>query len=205
MSVKELDAQKLTPAAVREIEENYACRCLFGVGGKAFIVNEAHGLRKDTIKELLTAIEPPGGLPEHIMWAFTTTKQGEQHLFECDESGDAAPLLSRCIEVQLVYDDATRLAFAKRAQEIARSEGIDGLPLSVYTRAVAASRGNFRRVLQQIESGGFRADAVASLRQELDLLQSTKGQQAERRRAELKAAIAAAESPDTVRGQLFGI
>jgi replication-associated recombination protein RarA len=192
LAVEELDAQRLTPAKVREIVAAYAHRCLFGKGGRAFIVNEAHGLRRDTIRELLTAIEPAGGLPGHIVWVFTTTRAGEARLFEDDETGDAAPLLSRCIEVQLTYDDAARRAYAERAQAIARREGIDGLPLSVYLNAVDGSKGNMRRVLQRIESGAFKADAVAELERELAGWASTKGDTAAKRRAELTAAIAAA-------------
>jgi replication-associated recombination protein RarA len=192
-AVEELDAQRLTPAKVRELQEAYRCRSLGEKGGKAFLVNEAHGLRRDTLRELLTAIEPAGGLPGHIVWVFTTTRTGEARLFEDDETGDAAPLLSRCIEVQLVYDDAARTAYAQRAQAIAKREGIDGLPLSVYATAVDASKGNLRRVLQRIESGAFKADAVECLERELAMVQSTKGDLAAKRRAELTAAIAAAK------------
>ena len=191
--LEELDAQRLTPAKVRELVESYRCRSLFGKGGKVFIVNEAHGLRRDTIRELLTAIEPVGGLPEHIVWVFTTTKAGEAKLFDDDVSGDAAPLLSRCIEVSLVYNDAANAAFAKRAREIAVKEGIDGFPMSVYTNAVSASAGNFRRVLQRIMSGTFRDDAIASLEREYAMVKATKGEHAEKRRAELQQAIAAAK------------
>lgn len=193
MAVEELDAQRLTPAKIRELVNQYSTRCLFGRGGRCFIVNEAHGLRKDTIRELLTAIEPAGGLPDHVVWIFTTTKQGEARLFEDDATGDAAPLLSRCVEVSLVCDQDTLKAFAARAREIAVKEGIDGLPPSVYLRAVNESAGNMRRVLQRVESGAFRADAVAGLERELASYASTKGENAERRRVELTAAIKAAK------------
>ena len=155
-------------------------------------MNEALGLRKDTIRELLTAIEPVGGLPDYVVWVFTTTKAGEAKLFDDDQTGDAAPLLSRCVEVSLVCDDAAKTAFAQRAREIAVREGIDGLPGSVYSRAVEGSGGNMRRVLQRIESGAFKADALSGLERELDMVASTKGTVAEQRRKELTAAIAAA-------------
>jgi replication-associated recombination protein RarA len=194
LNVEELDAQRLTPAKVREVVESYRCRSLFGAGGKAWVVNEAHGLRRDTIRELLTAVEPAGGLPDHVCWVFTTTRAGEARLFEDDETGDAAPLLSRCVEVQTVYDDAARAGFARRAREVAKAEGLDGLPLSVYERAVAQSGGNMRRVLQRIESGAFRADALAGLEREWEMVRSTKGEHAAARRAELEKAIAAARA-----------
>jgi len=190
ISITEIDAQRLTPARIREIVQTYTMRSLFGEGGKVFIVNESHGLRRDALRELLTAIEPAGGLPDHVVWIFTTTKVGEQSLFDDDVSGDAAPLLSRCAEITLVYDDATRKAFAERARTIAVAEGIDGLPLSVYSDAVGASNGNFRRVLQRIESGQFAGDALGQLEKELAAIKSTKGEYAEGRRATLAAAIA---------------
>jgi replication-associated recombination protein RarA len=193
LAVEELDAQRLTPAKVREIVQSYPYRCLFGKGGRVFIVNEAHGLRRDTIRELLTAIEPAGGLPSHIVWVFTTTKAGEAKLFDDDATGDAAPLLSRCVEVTLAMDDASRWAFAQRAQAVARREGIDGLPLSVYRGAVDTSNGNMRRVLQRIESGAFKADAVAMLEREYEMCRTCKGDKWDQKRAELQAAIAAAK------------
>jgi len=193
IAIEELDSRRLTPAKVGEIVDSYVCRCLFGKGGKCFIVNEAHGLRKDTIQELLTALEPDGGLPDHIVWCFTTTKAGETKLFADDEAGDAGPLLSRCKPIELVYNTEAARAFARRAQYIAQKEGIDGLPVSVYESAVTASQGNFRRVLQAIESGSFRADAVANLEREYGFVKSTKGPAAEARRAELTAAIQSAK------------
>jgi replication-associated recombination protein RarA len=193
LAVEELDAQRLTPAKVREIVQGYAQRTLWGKGGKAFIVNEAHGLRRDTLRELLTAIEPAGGLPSHVVWVFTTTKAGEAKLFDDDQTGDAAPLLSRCVEVTLASDAAARQAFARRAQQVAQREGIDGLPWSVYANALDASKGNLRRVLQRIESGAFKADALAEMEREYEMVRCTKGEHGERRRAELAAAMAAAK------------
>lgn len=162
--IEEIDAQSLTPARLREIEGEMRFRVLGEKSGRAYVVNEAHGMRRDTIRLLLVILER---LPEHVVWIFTTTKAGEVRLFEDDETGDAAPLLSRCIEVRLVDNDASRQAFAARAKEIAVAEGIDGLPSTVYAKAVANSAGNFRRVLQRIESGGFREDAIEGLEKEL--------------------------------------
>ena len=51
---------------------------------------------------------------------------------------------TRCIEVSLENSGETWTAFAARAREIARREGIDGLPEAVYRNAVAASNGNER-------------------------------------------------------------
>ena len=67
LHVEELDASDLTPGRLRDVErglQSYG----FGRGGKAVIVNEAHGLRKDTIRQLLGpagAIAGPRGLGIH--------------------------------------------------------------------------------------------------------------------------------------------
>jgi len=188
LGVEELDAQALTPAKLRQIEDEMRYRNLGNKPGKAYLVNEAHGLRRDTIRLLLVMLER---LPGHVVWVFTTTKAGENRLFEDDETGDAAPLLSRCVEVTLTYDDAANRAFAEKAQAVAVAEGIDGLPLSVYERAVAASQGNLRRVLQRIESGAFKDDARAAMARELAMVKNTKGDYATQRRAQLEKAIAA--------------
>src|SRR5437868_1930518 len=45
-NVEELDASDLTPAALREIERSMQTRGLGERSGRAYVVNEAHGLRK---------------------------------------------------------------------------------------------------------------------------------------------------------------
>lgn len=185
--VDELDASTLTPAKIRDIEDSFRFRALGSKPGKCFIVNEAHGLRKDAIRMLLVVLER---LPEHVVFVFTTTLAGQQFLFDTNDCGDAQPLMSRCIEIELSADDATQKAFAARAKQIARAEGIDGLPDSVYVKAISAVRGNMRALLQRIESGKFRSDARESLEKELAAIKSTKGEYAESRRAHLTATLA---------------
>src|SRR5262249_2966470 len=150
------------------------------------------GLRKDTIRQLLVALER---LPEYVVWIFTTTKSGEASLLFDDDAGDARPLLSRCIEMTLGADAR---AFAERAKAVAKDEGIDGPPLCVYESAVAAGNGNLRRVLQRIESGAFKADARAQLAEQIKELErdyamvaATKGEAAAKRRVALEAKKAA--------------
>ena len=184
---EEVDAGTLTPNRLADIERAMQYRALSGKPGKAFLVNEAHGLRRDTIRRLLVLLE---SLPEHVAFIFTTTVAGQAELW--DDCQDTAPLLSRCIEVELSNGDRARQAMAKRAKEIAQREGIDGLPDAVYLSALDAVQGNMRRLLQRIECGGFAKDAERRrlLQVELDHLRSTKGERAEKRREELKALLA---------------
>lgn len=120
-------------------------------GGRAWICNEAHGLRRPIIRQLLGILER---LPAHTVIIFTTTKAGEADLFE--DQIDASPLLSRCITIPLTNQGLAPL-FAKRAREIADAEGLNGKPESAYLRLVQDCHNNLRAALQAVESGAMLA------------------------------------------------
>jgi replication-associated recombination protein RarA len=146
--VEEIDAGTLTPAALKQIESDLLS---FGWGsertGRAIIINEAHGLRKDTIRALLVVLER---IPKHVVWAFTTTKDGNDSLFE--ECDDAAPLLSRCVAMQLTTQGLCK-AFAARAMEIAEEVGMGGKPIEEYEKLAKKCGNNMRAILQQVDIG----------------------------------------------------
>ena len=150
-NIEELDASQLTPSKVSQIERD---SLQFGMGernGRAYIVNEAHGLRKDTIRQLLVYLER---IPEHTLVILTTTKLGEESLFE--DKIDASPLVSRCIEVPLAQRGLAE-AFAKRARDIALAEGLDGRDDKQYVRLANSKQSNMRAILQEIEAGTMLA------------------------------------------------
>lgn len=150
-NIVELDASSLTVAALRDIERDAA---LFGFGekpGRVFIVNEAHGLRRDTIRQLLVALER---IPSHVAWAFTTTREGQDALFE--DAEDAGPLLSRCVELALTARPGAE-TLAARVLEVGNAEGLvsPGKTLAQVVRFVNECAGNLRAALNRLEAGAL--------------------------------------------------
>lgn len=148
--VEEIDATSLGVAQVREIA--FSMRYT-GLGGKgrAYVINEAHGLSKAVVRQFLTLLEP---IPAHVAFIFTTTNTGEDLLFEAVE--DAGPLLSRCIKLELSRRGLAE-AFAERVHEIAEAEGLNGRPVSAYVSLARQCRNNMRAMLQEVESGAMLA------------------------------------------------
>lgn len=118
-----------------------------GRGGRAFIINEAHGLRKATTRRLLGILER---IPSHVVFVFTTTKQGQEALF--DDNIDASPLLSRCSVVALT-NQGLATVFAEHCRAIATEHNLNGKPLQTYVRLAQTLKNNCRAMLQSIEDG----------------------------------------------------
>jgi len=149
MNVDELDAGDLTVSRLKDIERSSSTYGMGAKSGKAYVVNEAHGLRRDAIRQLLVMLER---VPPHCLWVFTTTSDAQEQLFEDNE--DAGPLLSRCLRVALSRQGLCK-PFAMRLREIAGIESLDGQPIERYETLVKRHSNNFRAALQDIEAGAM--------------------------------------------------
>lgn len=154
--IDDLDASELTVARLKEIE--YAMGLTApGKGGRAYIVNEAHGLRRDVIRQLLNILER---LPRHTIMVFTTTSAGQSGLFGDQE--DAGPLLSRCLTFELRMADIEG-PFAQRVKWIAEQEGLGGASIDWFMQLAERHECNMRAMLQEVEAGKAIAGEAAQV------------------------------------------
>jgi replication-associated recombination protein RarA len=152
LNIAEFVARKVTSSDLRDIERTMHYYGMGAKPGRAYVFNEAHGLSKPVIEALLDLLEH---LPAHVVFIFTTTRDGQEQLF--DEQIDAGPLLSRCIPIKLSNQGLAPL-FAARARQIAQQENLNGQPEVAYLKLVQRCRNNMRAVLQAIEAGEMLDD-----------------------------------------------
>jgi len=137
VSVKQLDVK-----ALDDWERSTRMRCIDGQG-HALIVNEAHGLKPNTIYHLLDMLER---LRDYCVVIFTTTNEGQAQLFE--DNLDTAPLLSRCVQLQLQSSGSDlELSFDLHVRKVAHAEQLDGKPIGDYLALARKYKHNLRACL----------------------------------------------------------
>jgi replication-associated recombination protein RarA len=157
--ILEVDAAEVTGDFLRDAKRMMTLYGLGAKSGRAWIVNEAHGLRGEIIRRLLTIFEP---IPQHVLWIFTTTNRGHTKLFA--DQDDAGPLLSRCVSIPL--QDEVEQDFAQHLAGIAKAEGLAGkMPapalLSKCLEITRRCEGNLRAMIQAIDAGELTLPPLA--------------------------------------------
>jgi replication-associated recombination protein RarA len=153
LCIEELDAARLTPSRIDEIERQSA---YYGMGvktGRAYVVNECHLLSGPAIGQLLVTLDT-GRIPGHVVWIFTTTNVGEDSLFG---GIDAGPLVSRCHRIRLARQGLAK-PFAEYARRVAVAEGLDGRPDADYVKLAERCKNDLREMLMEVESGAMLPD-----------------------------------------------
>ncbi len=149
--------RKLTPSVMDEIETlMYQHTFCVGKTGRAFIIDECHGMRKDVVERFLGILEH---IPSHVVFLFTTTREPDPQtmLFETTypkHDEDERAFVSRCKVIRLTNQGLNKV-FAEHCQRIAQAEGLDGKPIKAYEQLARQCHNNCREMLQEIAAGAM--------------------------------------------------
>lgn len=149
-TIEEIDAGACSKEVVDGIRNKCNYKPMTGALSNVLIINEAHGLRKDSIRGLLVALE---ALTPYMTVIFTTTNEAME-LFE-DSQIDSSPLVDRCLSLRLSARPGVK-ELALHVQSIAIKEGLDGGALvSKFERLLQDKHNSIRGALSAIEAGHF--------------------------------------------------
>jgi replication-associated recombination protein RarA len=144
----EVEAGELTKSVAHDWVVQSRIPSLYGGRGRAFIINEAHGLSRAVCDHFKQHFEP---VSKSAVWIFTTTIEQQANLFDGDKDNQKQ-ILGRCTEITLSQRDIC-LPYAERVRQIAQSEGLDGQPIEKYVRLMKECGNDMRRALSRIETG----------------------------------------------------
>ena len=146
-AIEEIDGEACSVDRVRKLADTIGLGAWgeASAGWRVWIVNEAHSMTAKAVQAWLTLLER---LPMKRLIVFTTTEKADADLF----GNFTSPLLARCKRFDFTNQGLAPL-FAKRAREIAQTEGMDGKPQAAYLRLVKTCKNSMRDVLQRIDAG----------------------------------------------------
>lgn len=152
-NILELDAGRITPKDIEDLERQQGQMLMGQKPGRAFVINEIHALRTDTIKQLLVTLER---IHKRTVWIFTVTDTGRDKLFK---DIDSHPLMSRCVNFELKVEDYAG-DMIKRVMEIAEIEGLGGATHEEFVKLATDCKFNCRAMLTEIEKGTMMREVV---------------------------------------------
>lgn len=130
-----------------------------GLHGRAWIVNEAHGLRDRILRGLMGVLER---IPPHVLFAFTTTRDGAATLF--DSTCEASPLVSRCEIIPMTVQGFREPAAAwlvARARQHGLCDLAEPAALARAARLIKEANSSLRAAAQAVGAGALLAAAQA--------------------------------------------
>ncbi len=139
--IESMDSSELTQGRLNDIDRTWRMYG-GGRGGKAYIIEEAHGLTGAMARWLNVMIEQP--MPSHVVLVFTTTATGQEELIEGIH--DATPLISRCHPIDLARRDLAK-PFAERLRFICEQAGLFVPSLDRAIRCAKDCRNNLRMMI----------------------------------------------------------
>ena len=145
--IETVDAGEITAGVMDTfIRGSHLCGMGSEKPGRVYIIEEAHGLRADIMRRMLTWLQ---ALPHVSTVIFTTTVDGQAALF--DSKMDASPLVSRCWPVRLSTQGMAEPVAAFLRERFA-SIGMNGKPIGWFVRKMQDAKNNVRQAIHDIAS-----------------------------------------------------
>lgn len=146
--IHEVGASSVNAKLLASIEQEWTLDLPDTRAGRACIINEAHAIQGKVVNVLMEMFDR---MPSTMVFVLTSNQSALEFVKSKPYAG---PLLSRCTAFEMTTYGLA-IPFAKRAQTIARAEGLDGKDIQAYVRLAQSRRNNLRSMLVDIQSGAM--------------------------------------------------